>query len=143
MAYHSTGRIRLARSPRLPRWPGWTPVVAVVIFACAVLLVTHFSEVTGRKFTLCLFKNLTGIPCPGCGGSRAAMDVLHGDWLGAIAMNPLLVATGLCLAVVMILRLAAGRKVVLELTRGQTAVVVSAAALLMLANWAYLIACGR
>ena len=33
----------------------------------------------GSKTTLCLFKNITGIPCPGCGMSRATMALIHLD----------------------------------------------------------------
>lgn len=37
----------------------------------------------------CLFKTLTGYPCPGCGGTRAAYALLHGDLLRALLINPL------------------------------------------------------
>ncbi len=38
---------------------------------------------------LCPFKLLTGIPCPGCGGLRAANVLLQGDVLEALYINPL------------------------------------------------------
>ena len=37
----------------------------------------------------CPFKALTGIPCPGCGGTRALYAILHGDILEALYINPL------------------------------------------------------
>ena len=37
----------------------------------------------------CPFKTITGIPCPGCGGIRAAHLLLSGDWLQALWTNPL------------------------------------------------------
>lgn len=38
---------------------------------------------------LCLFKNLTGIPCPSCGTTHAVLKLVHMDWMGAIMENPL------------------------------------------------------
>jgi hypothetical protein len=43
----------------------------------------------GLKFTFCLFKNFTGLPCPFCGSTRAALTLLHGDLPGALLLNPL------------------------------------------------------
>lgn len=37
----------------------------------------------------CPFKALTGIPCPGCGGTRALQSILRGDILNALYINPL------------------------------------------------------
>ena len=38
----------------------------------------------------CPFKALTGLQCPGCGGTRALHALLHGDVAGAFALNPML-----------------------------------------------------
>ena len=37
----------------------------------------------------CPFKTITGIPCPGCGGIRAAQCLLRGEILHALYTNPL------------------------------------------------------
>lgn len=37
----------------------------------------------------CPFKALTGIPCPGCGGTRAVQHIFRGEILEALYMNPL------------------------------------------------------
>lgn len=37
---------------------------------------------------VCLFRHLTGIPCPSCGSTRAALSLLHGDLLNSIMWNP-------------------------------------------------------
>jgi len=38
-------------------------------------------------FTLCLVKDVFGIPCPGCGLTRAFLFLGHGDVRSALALN--------------------------------------------------------
>jgi hypothetical protein len=42
-----------------------------------------------RPATLCTLRATTGIPCPFCGGTTAAVRLGHGDPLGALAASPL------------------------------------------------------
>ncbi|MBV9493544.1 MAG: DUF2752 domain-containing protein, partial [Acidobacteria bacterium] len=37
----------------------------------------------------CLFRRVTGIPCPGCGFSRAFLALLRGDWGAVQRLHPL------------------------------------------------------
>ncbi len=37
----------------------------------------------------CTFRKVTGYPCPGCGLTRVADRFAHGDFLGALKVNPL------------------------------------------------------
>lgn len=53
----------------------------------------------------CLLHRYTGLHCPGCGGTRCAKRLLAGDFPGAVAMNPLVVALGLLVAAVTMLGL--------------------------------------
>jgi hypothetical protein len=43
----------------------------------------------GRTVTVCSFRTRTGLPCLGCGGTRALARMSRGDWRGALAANPL------------------------------------------------------
>ena len=45
----------------------------------------------------CMFRNVTGIPCPSCGSTRSVLAILKGEWQGAMLLNPLgyAVAAGL------------------------------------------------
>lgn len=36
----------------------------------------------------CLLRHVTGIPCPTCGSSRAALALIHGEVLDALRWNP-------------------------------------------------------
>jgi len=40
-------------------------------------------------FTVCGFKNLTGLPCPGCGLTHSFCALGNGDLFGAVAFNAL------------------------------------------------------
>ena len=64
----------------------------ISVFACVLILFfiipTGFIE--GGP-TVCVFKILLGIECPGCGMTRAFSCILHGDLVSAISYNRLVV----------------------------------------------------
>ena len=96
--------------------------------------------------SLCFFKAFTGIPCPTCGGTRALSCLAHLDLVGAFAMNPLVTAGAFVVAAWAIADLALlprRRALVIELRPGLASVVRVAAVVLLVANWAYLVAAGR
>ena len=47
---------------------------------------------TETIFPPCIILHLTGLQCPGCGGTRSLYSLLHGDVLGSLQMNPIVVA---------------------------------------------------
>ena len=47
----------------------------------------------------CVFRGLTGVPCPTCGTTRAATAILNGDLGTALAANPLAAMAGLVFVV--------------------------------------------
>ncbi|MDR3278233.1 MAG: DUF2752 domain-containing protein [Oscillospiraceae bacterium] len=47
----------------------------------------------------CLIASSTGLPCPGCGETRALIALLHGDLAGSIRFHPLLIPSMAVLAV--------------------------------------------
>jgi hypothetical protein len=53
------------------------------VFAVSVL----FAPVGGDYFTICGFKNLTGLPCPGCGLTHSFCAMGKGDVLRAFGYN--------------------------------------------------------
>ena len=49
--------------------------------------------------TLCIWKKLLGIRCPGCGLTRGVCFLMHGLWAEAIRFNPLsLLVVGILIA---------------------------------------------
>lgn len=50
-------------------------------------------------FPPCILLHFTGIQCPGCGGTRAMFSLLHGDVATSLAMNPLVIAGYVAVAI--------------------------------------------
>ena len=57
----------------------------VSLFLSAVILILFF--IFGSGF--CFFRRVFGIPCPGCGMTRAVFCALRGDFSGAFSYHPL------------------------------------------------------
>ncbi|HEY7161065.1 MAG TPA: DUF2752 domain-containing protein, partial [Acidobacteriota bacterium] len=61
---------------------------AVLLFA--TFSSVHFGRVTLFGYTipsLCMFHNITGFDCPGCGITRAVVYALHGQWYNSYLMH--------------------------------------------------------
>ncbi len=56
--------------------------------AVAVMAVSFVFPIEGLGVDLCILHSTTGLPCPGCGLSRAIAAISQGDWLAALALNP-------------------------------------------------------
>jgi hypothetical protein len=53
------------------------------------LLAARFLPLERLPFLRCALREHTGWPCPGCGLTRVAVRVAHGDIAGALDANPL------------------------------------------------------
>lgn len=56
--------------------------------ALFVIAVSFFFPVGGLGFDLCMLHASTGLPCPGCGMSRAISAISQGDFSAAVGLNP-------------------------------------------------------
>lgn len=65
-----------------------TPVFITGIFYLTIDRV--IMPILFKNGSICLCKGVTGIPCPGCGMTRASTELLHGDFRGAWEMHPLI-----------------------------------------------------
>jgi len=61
-------------------------------------------RVPGRPATVCPFRAVTGIPCPFCGGTTAAVRIGHLDLLGALRANPVVVIGAVLVVALPVLR---------------------------------------
>ena len=77
----------------------WTWLAAAGVLGLLLLRVVW----PGLRANLpdCEVRRLTGLHCPGCGGTRCASELLAGDLPGALAMNPVVVLLALGAAVLL------------------------------------------
>lgn len=62
---------------------------AWVIFQMTRDLSYGENQTSYTNVEVCLFRALTGAPCPACGSSRAIVTLLNGSLVGALWYNPL------------------------------------------------------
>jgi len=65
--------------------------------AAAALLLRRFWLAVAAYLPPCAFRQLTGVPCPTCGTTHAAVALLEGRPLAAFAANPLAALAALVL----------------------------------------------
>ncbi len=57
-------------------------IALLVLFAARFMPVLTFAP-------SCVFKSLTGVPCPTCGATRSVLHLVQGDFYTSLSMNPL------------------------------------------------------
>ena len=68
----------------------WLVFGAVAVALAAGFVLHRFNPEHHFFYPRCPFYALTGLKCAGCGATRAVHLLLHGDFAGALAQNPLL-----------------------------------------------------
>jgi hypothetical protein len=64
-----------------------------LLIPLSLFALLFFADPRGHSFfPPCLFHQVTGWNCPGCGATRATHDLLHGQFVRAFRDNALLVA---------------------------------------------------
>lgn len=75
--------------------PSGSRAVSVILAATVVTIavtIFFFNPAAYPFYPVCQFHRLTGLNCPGCGMTRAAYELLHGEWRAALHDNVLFVA---------------------------------------------------
>lgn len=62
---------------------------AVLAALAGLFLFRAWVPAEGPQSSICIFRRATGIPCPGCGMTRAFGHLAKGEWREAVADHPL------------------------------------------------------
>lgn len=76
-------------------WPLWA--ATLLVSATAAVILYCFDPSSHCFYPTCLFHQITGLLCPGCGSLRAIHQLLHGHFIAAFRFNPLLILSLPCL----------------------------------------------
>ncbi len=60
----------------------------IACFLGFIYLLYHLQDSKNTHFGVCIIKNVTGIPCPSCGTTRAVQLLLQVNVLASLQMNP-------------------------------------------------------
>ena len=131
-------RIHLNRTTRLPGCPLW--VMPIVLGWAALMAAVQFLPFFRRRhLNACVFLDLTGLPCPSCGSTRAMSALAHGEIVRAFALNPLLTAFLTALLLYLGTRLLTGWTPVAHLSRRERILAFGLLVTLVLGNWVWVI----
>ena len=124
---------------RLPR-PGWSITLALLLFGAIVgtneILQGFLPEPEHpHERSACTLHRMTGVPCPGCGSTRAVKAAARFDLLASIRHNPLVSIGLLLVGITLILRAVTGHVLRFELTHTTWVVVAVLVVVLFFANW--------
>lgn len=139
-------RLKLRRAPRFGFITG-APFLLLVLWLSLVFAFEYlkhsprFSAVIHPGATVCLFRNLTGHPCPTCGSTRMLTALLQGHLLESFLYNPFMFITGMVVVVLLLLRVGFSRVIYREVSPGIRRFFLAVLLLLFLLNWFYLLCC--
>jgi len=71
--------------------------IILILFSGYFFLYNFSDSIEGHS--VCFFKNVTGIPCPACGSTRATIHLLHGEFWNSILINPFGILTNILITV--------------------------------------------
>jgi hypothetical protein len=93
-----------------------------------------------RRLTVCLFENLFGIPCPGCGMTRAFLYLGHGDIESALQLNvnsPAAFLTAVVLWMQFAFSVIARTEIRIHLAPGEKYFIAIVAVTVLMSGWIY------
>jgi hypothetical protein len=73
---------------RCNRFYLYAALALVAGYAWVIINITNYEKTKTSSAVPCLFKTVTGIPCPSCGSTRTVLSLIKGDFHQATEYNP-------------------------------------------------------
>lgn len=131
-------KIQRVQLSRRPAWPWWSFALTALWFALGAANVLLASAL-GRPVQLCLFKRVTGWPCPTCGFTRGLLSFLSGHPIRAWLYNPLLFSFLGVFGGAVLIRVLLDAGVRVRLTRRERRTAWIIGIVLFAMNWLYVV----
>jgi len=121
-----------------------SPLPRLLVFPFGVmavfgLAVVRFKPDLVLRLAHCHLRDMTGLPCPTCGGTHAAVALANGRWTDSFSANPLvagsLVLFGTWILIGVIATVVPGVRRNLELTRREKGIARILVVFLFLSAW--------
>lgn len=110
------------------------------ILWCSLATVTLLIEkFYGYHFNLCLFRGLTGIPCPFCGGRNTFLLIISGHPVSGVMSNPFAAVMMFLLSFMFLFRLISGKKIAVHFTGAGRRILLAAIIAFFVLSWMYTI----
>jgi hypothetical protein len=136
--------MRLVAAPRQEARAPYALIFGAVALLAAAAAWIRITLTTGWIPPLCVFRHLTGIPCPACHSTRALSALITGRIGEALAFNPFITLLALGCAGAALgsaaRRLAGRGALTLEVSPGEGNALRVATLAAIAANWIYLLA---
>ena len=128
--------------------PETSPLLRLLLFSFLPLLIGALILVSlapGLALNLahCPLRDITGFPCPTCGGTQTATHVVQGHWWSALQANPMVLLLGVAYVLAAVYAglatLIPSWRRSLQLTAHEKRTARLLAVLLLFLNWAWLV----
>lgn len=85
--------------------------IAILLYVASIGSLAWLNQKTPLDLTPCPFKQVTGLPCFLCGGTRASFALAQGDVVSSFLFNPLVCVALLVTACLFLLKVVAGFRI--------------------------------
>ena len=131
--------MHIERAHRWPAVPHWAIGVVSAYFALIGLYLSVVTATGSNPPPLCLFRRVTGYPCPTCGSTHMVLAIAQGRLREAAGYNPLMFALAILATILLVLRIGFRRRIIWITSVRSRRILASALVLAVLANWIYLL----
>ena len=132
--------MRIEPADRRPHVPPWAVAVVVAYFSLVGVYAWVECATGVHAPGVCVFRWITGYPCPTCGSTHMVLALAHGDLRHAIGYNPLMFALAFLLAAQLGIRFLLRRRIVWITSVRSRRIVAAGLLLAVFVNWLYVLA---